>query len=199
MQNQPMSNGPAPGHYQRPKRRLSFGMKFMRIEMFTVLLGIALLVAAVALYAGLASPRSESKQINSQEYQAVFLNGISTTSGYVNGSLYFGHIIQLNTSYLVLNDVFFLTVAATTDQSQAANPQLTKLGCQQLHSPHDELVVNRSQVAFWENLQDSGKVVQAIKQFKQQNPKGPDCSTSASSTQSTTPTTTTPVPTTKKP
>jgi hypothetical protein len=48
------------------------------------------------------------------------------------------------------------------------------------------MVINRSQVAFWENLQDSGKVVQAIKKFQQQNPNGPDCTATSSSTNSTT-------------
>ncbi|HXY18191.1 MAG TPA: hypothetical protein VEH48_02100, partial [Candidatus Nitrosopolaris sp.] len=49
----------------------------------------------------------------------------------------------------------------------------------------------RSQVAFWENLQDSGKVVQAIQQYIKQNPNGPNCSQSSSSS-STAPSSTTP-------
>jgi hypothetical protein len=85
---------------------------------------------------------------------------------------------------MILKDVYYLTTSTTNDNSHAANPQLTKLGCQQLHSPQDEMVINRSQVAFWENLQDSGKVVQAIKQFKAQNPNGPNCSSTSNSTTS---------------
>jgi hypothetical protein len=38
------------------------------------------------------------------------------------------------------------------------------------------MVINRSQLAFWENIKGDGKVVTAIKQYKQQNPNGPDCS-----------------------
>jgi hypothetical protein len=51
-----------------------------------------------------------------------------------------------------------------TDKSAAANPQvsLAKLGSE-LHAPEDEMRINRDQILFWENLQDSGKVVQAIK------------------------------------
>jgi hypothetical protein len=62
------------------------------------------------------------------------------------------------------------------------------------HSPEDEMIINRSQIAFWENIKDDGKVVQAIKQFKQQNPNGPNCSQQSSS--QTQPTTTTPPPAT---
>jgi hypothetical protein len=53
------------------------------------------------------------------------------------------------------------------------------------------MVINRSQVAFWENLQDSGKVVEAIHTFQQQNPKGPNCSAATNSTSTPTNTQTT--------
>jgi hypothetical protein len=46
------------------------------------------------------------------------------------------------------------------------------------------MVINRTQIAFWENIKDNGKVVQAIKQFKQQNPNGPNCSQQSSSSSS---------------
>jgi hypothetical protein len=62
------------------------------------------------------------------------------------------------------------------------------------------MIINRSQIAFWENIKDNGKVVQAIKQFKQQNPNGPNCSQqSSSSSQGSTQSTTTPPPATATP
>jgi len=167
------------------RRHIDWAARTVRLELFVVLVGSALLLAAVALYLGFSGTptTSESKQIDNSKYQAVFLNG-GATSGSVAYTTYFGHVTKLNGSYMILKDVYYLTTSTTTDQSQAANPQLTKLGCQQLHSPYDEMVINRSQVAFWENLQDNGKVVQAIKQFKAQNPNGPNCSSSSSSTTS---------------
>jgi len=181
------------------RRHIDWAARTVRLELFVVLVGSALLLAAVALYLGFSGTptTSESKQIDTSKYQAVFLNG-GATSGSVAYTTYFGHVTKLNGSYLILKDVYYLTTASSTDQSQAANPQLTKLGCQQLHSPYDEMVVNRNQVAFWENLQDSGKVVQAIKQFKQQNPNGPNCSASTSNSQSTTGTSTQTPATTNK-
>jgi hypothetical protein len=181
------------------RKHIDWAARTVRLELFVVLVGSALLLAAVALYLGFSGTptTSESKQIDTSKYQAVFLNG-GATSGSVAYTTYFGHVTKLNGSYLVLKDVYYLTTANSTDQSQAANPQLTKLGCQQLHSPYDEMVVNRSQVAFWENLQDSGKVVQAIKQFKQQNPNGPNCSANTSSSTNSTTNTQTTTPTTNK-
>lgn len=169
------------GGNRHPHQSDTWGARAVRAELVTVIVGAALLLAAVALYVGLSSGSAgESKQLDKTKYQAVFLNG-GATSGAVAYTTYFGHLTSLNDKYFVLKDVYYLT----TDQTNGnANPQLTKLGCQQLHSPYDEMVINRSQVAFWENLQDSGKVVQAIKQFVQQNPNGPNCTAASSATQS---------------
>jgi hypothetical protein len=180
----------APGSAASSGRRkhVDWQGRAVRIEwfIFTALAALVLLLAiGWLIFSGNGSSTSESKQIDNSKYQAVFLNG-GATSGSVAYTTYFGHVTKLNNSYVVLKDVYYLTTSTTTDNSQAANPQLTKLGCQQLHSPYDEMVINRNQVAFWENLQDSGKVVQAIKQFKAQNPNGPNCSSSNASTNSTT-------------
>ncbi len=174
-------------------KRFDWNGRAVRIEWFsfTVLAALVLLIAIGWLvWSNSTSGNGEAGQLDKSKYQAVFLNG-GATSGSVAYTTYFGHVTKLNSSYVVLKDVYYLTTASSTDNSQAANPQLTKLGCQQLHSPYDEMVVNRNQVAFWENLQDTGKVVQAIKTFQQQNPNGPNCSASSSSTNSTTNTQTT--------
>jgi len=188
----------APAH---PHHKENWGARAVRFELFVVIVGAALLLAAVAMYVGLSGGSAgEQKLVDTTKYQAVFLNG-GATSGSVAYTTYFGHVSKLNDKYFVLKDVYYLTTDQTTTSGQV-NPQLTKLGCQQLHSPYDQMVVNRSQVAFWENLQDNGKVVTAIKQFIQQNPNGPNC-TATSTTQSqsstgTSSTTTQATPTTKK-
>jgi hypothetical protein len=178
---------PAPHPSGGRHKHLDWNGRAVRIEwfIFTALVALVLLVAiGWLIWSNSSSGNGEADQINQSKYQAVFLNG-GATSGSVAYTTYFGHITKLNSTYMILNDVYYLTTASTSDNSQA-NPQLTKLGCQQLHSPYDEMVINRSQVAFWENLQDSGKVVQAIKTFQQQNPNGPNCSAGTSSTNSTT-------------
>jgi len=140
-----------------------------------------------------SNSKTESDLVNTGKYQAVFLNG-GVTSGSVAYSTYFGHVTKITGSYMVLNNVYYLTDQSSTSGS-SSSPQLVKLGCQQLHSPYDQMVINRTQVAFWENLQDNGKVVQAIQQYIKQNPNGPNCSQTSNSSSSS-PSTTTPQSTT---
>lgn len=190
MQNQSMSNGPTPIHGQRPKRRLSLGIKFLRIEMFTVLLGIALLLVAVALYAGLSSPNAESKQINTKEYQAVFIT--NTLGGGIQTSVYFGKISELNNKYLILKNVFYISPASNeaNTQNQNTNYTLVKLGVNELHQPEDAMIINRDAVTFWENLKDTSQVVTKIKEYYK-NP-GAASTTPSNGTTQTVPSTTTP-------
>jgi len=174
--------GSAPARPQGRRKHIDWNGKVVRIEwfIFTVLVAIVLLLTiGWAIFNGNLT-YSESNQVNTGKYQAVFLNG-GATSGSVAYTTYFGHITKLNDKYVILKNVYYLTTDQTTTTG-TANPQLTKLGCQQLHSPYDEMVINRNQVAFWENLQDNGKVVTAIKQFVQQNPNGPNCSQTTNST-----------------
>ena len=159
----------------RRRKHIDWAARTIRFELFTVIVGSALLLAVVSLYLAFSGDmNSEAKRVDKSKYQAVFLNG-GVTSGSVSYSTYFGHISKINDRYLVLNNVYYLTDQAS-QSGQQSSPQLTKLGCQQLHSPYDEMVINRTQVAFWENLKDDGKVVTAIKQYIQQNPNGPNCS-----------------------
>jgi hypothetical protein len=174
------------------KKHIDWAARTIRFELFTVIVGSALLLAAVSLYVAFSGGvATESKKVDNSKYQAVFLNG-GVTSGSVSYSTYFGHLTKINDKYAVLTDVFYLTDQST--QNGNSSPQLTKLGCQQLHSPYDEMVINRSQVAFWENLKNDGKVVQAIQQFKKTNPNGPNCSQASSNNQNSTTPTTTPTP-----
>lgn len=165
MQNQPMAGGgmPAP----RRKHRLSFAVKFMRVEVFTVLVGIALLLVAVALYAGIANPTNESKQINKNEYQAVFLT---------NGQVYFGRVTDLNSKYLILTNIFYIENTNPASSNTNTTPQTTsytlrKLGTSELHMPEDKMVITTDTVTFWENLKDSSQVVTKIKEYYK-NPGG---------------------------
>jgi hypothetical protein len=195
----PHHSAPQSAHGRR--KHIDWAARTVRFELFTVIVGSALLLAAVSLYVALSGGiAGEAKKVQKDKYQAIFLNG-GVTSGSVSYSTYFGHITRLNDKYVVLNNVYYLTDQGTAQGSQSASPQLTKLGCQQLHSPYDEMVINRSQVAFWENIKDDGKVAQAIKQYQQQNPNGPNCSQSNSSSTNnqSTPSTQTPATTNSTP
>lgn len=177
--------GPAAHHTKVKRKHFDWNGRAVRIEwfIFTLLVALVLLITIGWSIFANTTTNSESAKVNTSKYQAVFLNG-GSTSGSVDYTTYFGHISKVTDKYVVLTNIYYLTTSTSTD-SKTVTPQLTKLGCQQLHSPYDEMIINRSQVAFWENLQDSGKVVSAIKDYIKANPNGPDCSTTTSSTSST--------------
>ena len=176
---------PAAAPHKTKRKKIDWAARTVRIELFILILGCAIILGGLSLFLGLTSTenREYKNYVDTSKYQAVFLNG-GTTSGSVLYSTYFGHITKINSSYYILQDIYYLT-SADTGNGQAT-PQLTKLGCQQLHSPYDQMIINRNQVAFWENLKDDGKVVGAIKQFQKQNPSGPNCSATTNSTSSNT-------------
>lgn len=179
------AGAPAP-QQQHPKKENKNGLpKWINWLTVVVLFSIAILLALIAL--SFASARnnvnSEAALVDTSKYQAVFLT---------NGQVYFGNITKINGDYLKLNNIFYLTQASTTDSSSdstSGNYTLVKLGCQQIHYPYDQMIINRSQISFWENLNKDGKVAQSIAEFKKQNPNGPDCSQVSNETQSGTNTT----------
>jgi hypothetical protein len=70
-----------------------------------------------------------------------------------------------------------------------------KLGCE-LHEPLDQMVINRDQITFWENLGDNGQVAKAVSTFEKQNPNGQKCADQSSSASTNSGNTTQNAPTT---
>lgn len=132
------------------------------------LLLTALVVAAICAVA-FNDSNTEAKLVNKDKQQAVFLN---------TGQVYFGKVTDLNNKYITLTKIYYLQTSSTgtTTANQQANTSvsLVKLGCE-LHEPYDQMVINRSQVTFWENLQDNGQVAKAIAEFVKKNPEGQKC------------------------
>lgn len=188
--NQPQTARPAgaqagvPGSPVSDNTKSRFGghdPQWLRI-IFVVLLFSATVIAlaiATLLYFG---KDKEAQYVNEDKYQAVFLT---------NGQVYFAKLGAVNSDYLDLQDIYYLNSQQTENNQQPKNFSLVKLGCE-LHGPADQMIVNRDQVSFWENLKSDGKVSKAIEQFKSQNPNGQTCSnTNQNSTQQSTETNTT--------
>jgi len=152
--------------------------KWGRIGTVAAVLIIAILLCAAIVVAAVGGAKPESKYVETGNLQAVFLN---------TGQVYFGNIKSLNSKYVVLTNIYYLQTSSNGSSNSNANVTLVKLGCE-LHEPFDQMVINRDQVTFWENLQDGGQVAKAVKTFQQQNPNGQKCadqSTSSSSNSST--------------
>lgn len=188
---QPQVQNAGQGHGNDKQKKWGFGganlPTWLRLANVILLFSITVLAVSIVLLFRNNNP-NEGKFVSSAHYQAVFLN---------NGQVYFGKIQSISNQYVDLQGIFYLNSSSSSntskdskDNTTASNYTLVKLGCE-LHGPYDQMVINRDQVTFWENLKDDGQVVKTIKSWIQQNPKGQtSCSTSTGSTTQSTSNTT---------
>lgn len=175
-----------------PEKEKRFGAKkgldFGKISSVFVVFGIAvvlvvLIVGLVFGSDGTTKQVSETTQIKTDKYQAVFLNS-------QDGQVYFGKLGVYNNDMYVLTDIYYVRVEnpvqpeGTNQAASKANISLAKLG-NELHGPEDTMYISRDKVLFWENLKDDGQVVKAISDYKKNGEK------TTNSTETTTPATTT--------
>lgn len=151
-------------------------MTIMKWGSVFLLISVALLVAALVAFIGFSKSNEQSKYVEKDQYQAVFLNG---------GQVYFGKIGTLTGKYTTLNDIYYLrvnqTVQPNSNTSSNNDVSLVKLGCE-LHGPQDQMIINNDQIMFWENLKTDGQVAKAISTYQKQNPNGQNCSADTNST-----------------
>lgn len=132
-----------------------------------MILAIVILAVVVALViVGISKWRAEKSQaLNGSSYYAVFLN---------NDQVYFGHLSNVNDSYLSLTGVYYFKLAKSAQSTSTGTANdltdnnsnsltLVKLGSE-LHGPKDQMQINKENVLFFEELNDNSKVVQTIKQ-----------------------------------
>ncbi|MCW1907867.1 MAG: hypothetical protein KIH63_000820 [Candidatus Saccharibacteria bacterium] len=173
--HQGQAASPAPAAVNNRSKK-NDGPKWLKWVSFALLVSVAVVLAgSVLMMATSKNETGESKYVTTGKYQAVFLNG---------GQVYFGQITSLNNSYLRLQDIYYLRVNQTVQPDQNTSNQstqndvsLVKLGCE-LHGPQDEMLINREQVIFWENLKEDGQVAKAVAEYQKQNPDGQKCQTS---------------------
>jgi len=140
---------------------------------------IGILLIGLIAVVSFGGPKSEDSFVDTTKLQAVFLN---------TGQVYFGSIKSLNNKYFVLTNIYYLQTsnsgASSSTSSTSNSVTLVKLGCE-LHEPYDQMVINSSQVTFWENLQANGQVGKAVATFQKDNPNGQKCTDQSSSSSST--------------
>lgn len=160
----PRSTAPATGG-----RRSLYGQsKNSRLIRAIIASIVVLAVLGALVWFGWKNVGGNSGLIDNNRYQAVFL---------ANGQVYFGKLKDNRGEYLVLRDVFYLQAANSTPE-QSDNPQdasqgqgsgdlqLIKLGTE-VHGPDDEMIISRSQMLFFENLQGEGRVSESIREFNE--------------------------------
>lgn len=158
-QQRTISSVAAPASPRRDAK--SVGKKWLISGVIAVVV-IALLVGG---WLFLQSKKGGLTGIDSSKYQAVF---------FTNGQTYFGKLTQVDDNYLRLTDIFYLQ-SQNQPEGDANNPQseekaqsnvtLIKLG-DEIHGPEDEMMIEKSNVLFYENIKADGKVGQSIATYK---------------------------------
>lgn len=158
--------------------RLSFGKLTSVAMLFTATILVLAVVLALAV-GGKDNTRKEAGLIQTDKYQAVFINS-------QDGQVYFGKLGVYNDSLYVLSDIFYVRVENPIQPEGANQPaqpniSLAKLGSE-LHGPQDIMYIARDKVLYWENLKDDGQVVTAITNFKANGSKPTTPSTTEETT-----------------
>lgn len=161
--------------------------KLYRVSFVALLISATILFIATIFFIVFAPAiNRESKYVDGDKYQAVFVN-VNGTNG---GQVYFGKITAMTPQYIRLANVFYIQNQQAS-QDASATYNLVKLGCE-LHGPDDEMLINRDQVFFWENLKNDGQVAQKAAEYYKQNPNGQKCNATSNSTEQSNATTQTP-------
>lgn len=173
----PGAHASAAGSSGSHKKSKSDNSTAARVGKALLAVAVVILIVAVFVAALGGKNKAESKYVDTSKLQAVFLN---------TGQVYFGSVKSLNNRYMILNNIYYLQTANSGSNASAnSSVTLVKLGCE-LHEPYDQMVINRDQITFWENLQDNGQVAKAVQTFEKQNPNGQKCADQSSSSSSTT-------------
>jgi len=158
-----------------------------------LVLSLIIVSIAVTAFVGYAIVNGIGSQsyIDKDNYQAVFLS---------DGQIYFGKLTNTDKDYATLEDIYYLQVQNNNSDQQpvqqgestAAQITLVKLG-NEIHGPKDEMIINRDQILFWENLKTDGQVADAIARYKKDG--STQDTTKTDTTQDTTTTDTAPAET----
>jgi len=139
-----------------------------KLNWFRVI-AVIVVVVAIVWVGKYGLEKYRAKTVNSDSYYAVFLS---------NDQVYFGHLADVEDSYVSLTNIYYLQVAKPLQSTSASTLEntadttdtqskltLIKLG-KELHGPKDAMKINRDSILFYEELSNDSKVVQTINKSK---------------------------------
>lgn len=179
--NQPAQSAGENRSFEPKTSKSPGGGKFDLSKIGAIALLVIVCLLVVSVLAGLVfvndGSRSESDLIDETKYQAVFLNS-------QDGQVYFGKLDIYNKDLYNLTDIYYVRVNQQVQpgsETPTQNISLAKLGAE-LHCPYDQMFIARDQVLYWENIQDEGQVVSAIKEYQESGEKV-ECNTTNAANQ----------------
>lgn len=120
---------------------------------------IVVLVIIIVAFLWMGAHRGSSDVgIDNGKYQAVFT---------ADGQVYFGKLHAQGNGFLKLTDAYYLENSksskdSSTQTGASSNLQLTKLHSK-IYGPGDEVILQKDQLLYFENLRSDGQVAQLIK------------------------------------
>lgn len=112
--------------------------------------GTVLLIALVGTAIYLAKVYSTT--IKHDTYQLVKLT---------NDEVYFGKLSGLNQQFVTLEDAYLQAPSGSDDEDDDSNITIVKISAT-VAKPEDTMHIARDHIVHWENLQQDGKIIQAI-------------------------------------
>lgn len=109
----------------------------------------------------------------SLHYNRIFSDDSITAVTLTNGQTYFGVMEKFGPHTVVLFNVYYLqagdqaTDAVVDPAATDASLKLIKL-VDDFHQPNDYLVINRDQVLFWQHLENSSPILEAMAEYTTQ-------------------------------
>jgi hypothetical protein len=161
-------NGVSRPQSQRPEVNSGRSKKPRRFKTALIVAGaiLVLLLASAGTWF-VVNKTGVTGSIDGSRYQAVF---------FTNGQVYFGKLKAMNGDYMRLTDIYYLQAKSTegnesnpqeASAQDASNVQLVKLGSE-IHGPDDEMVINKDQILFFENLKKDSNVSSTISNYQSQ-------------------------------
>jgi hypothetical protein len=141
-----------------PNQSYSLSVPRNAVRGLTVLI-LVLVVLAVGIAVGIelgsnSSSDALSSQVNTSQYQAVFLT---------SNEVYFGKLSVPSGDFAYMTNVYRLTSQVTHNQKQPLKRTLVRL-ITDIHGPEDELILNKSQILYIENLNPNGTAAKLLQQ-----------------------------------
>lgn len=120
--------------------------------------GLSVVLGLIVIFLLLSSYKFRNVRPDSDTYQAVFLT---------NSQVYFGKLAVYKSQY-ALSDVYY--IQGNTDPRVAnKNIKLIKFG-EELHGPKDQIVFERNQVLFWQDMKTDSVIMKGIQEYKEKGP-----------------------------
>ena len=122
------------------------------VKSVLTVIGVLILLVVVAVLSVVITRASSgsdalASQVNTSQYQAVFLT---------SSEVYFGKLTVSSGQFCYLTHVYRLTSQSTGNKKQPLKRTLVRITTD-VHSPTDELIINKSEILYVENLNPNGQ------------------------------------------